>query len=311
MSTTPIHLSAPLRFLIVDDSRAIQAIIRRAIMHCGYEPIEIQTALDGEQALDMIDTFLPHLVITDWHMPKVSGLEMVQALRQMGHHNVRVGFVTTEKSPTLLAEAMSNGALFILHKPFNDAELVDAVTASVLDVIKSHGEPPPPKPPAVPVAPDSLHVHLHTSMGNIPFRLIADDKMMTEKLTANNLLGLYSATDRKGVFAIGVMDTNAVCMIGGGADRQPPAVVRAAMAAGKPSDAMLAKAQDFLRASAACLTESSVQPPSEVTLAKASIVKNTFAKLSEILAQTDNRSDFRLSVPGYGEGRLGYFVVAP
>jgi CheY-like chemotaxis protein len=311
MSTTPIHLSSPLRFLIVDDSRAIQAIIRRAVSRCGYEPIEIQTALDGEQALELIDTFLPHLVITDWHMPKLSGLEMVQALRQMGHHNVRVGFVTTEKSPTLLAEAMSNGALFILHKPFEDAELVDAVTASVLDVIKSQAQPPEPKALMVPVAPESLQMHLHNSLGSIPFRLIADDKMTIENLTTNNMLALYVVSNRKGVFAIGVMDTNAVCMIGGGADRQPPAVVRAAMAAGKPSDAMLAKAQDFLRASAACLTESSVEPSVEVSLAKASIVKSTFAKLAEILAQTGHRSDFRVSIPGYGEGRLGYFVVTP
>jgi CheY-like chemotaxis protein len=315
MPTEPIHLSSPLRFLIVDDSRAIQAIIRRAIHNCGYEPIEIETALDGEQALDVIAQFLPHLVITDWHMPKVSGLEMVQALRQMGHHTMRVGFVTTEKSPALLAEAMSNGALFILHKPFNDAELVEAVTASVLDVIKANGPPPaaivsPEKSGGNPVPTEALQAQLSASMGAIPFRLVPDDRMVPEKLTPINLLGLYSASDRKGVFAIGVMDTNAVCIVGGGIARQAPAVVRTAMAAGQPSDAMLSNAQDFMRSTAACLSESSVEAPASVSLAKASIVKNSFAKLPEILSQSGNRSDFRVSVPGYGEGRLAFFVVA-
>jgi len=315
MQTEAIHLSTPLRFLIVDDSRAIQAIIRRAIHHCGYEPIEIETALDGQQGLDIIEKFLPHLVITDWHMPKVSGLEMVQALRQMGHHNMRVGFVTTEKTPALLAEAVSNGAMFILHKPFNDAELVEAVTASILDVINANGSQPvatpaPEKTVGVPVPAPAMQAQLSVAMGAIPFRLIPDDRMVTEKLTPINLLGLYSATDHKGVFAIGLMDANAVCIVGGGVGRLTPAVVRAAMAEGQPTDAMMHNAQDFMRSAAACLTESSVAAPASVSLAKASIVKNSFAKLPEILSQQANRSDFRVSVPGYGEGRIAFFVVA-
>lgn len=317
MSTAPIHLSQPLRFLIVDDSRAIQAIIRRAVNNCGYEPIQIETALDGAQALELIDSFLPHLVITDWHMPKVSGLEMVQALRQMGHNNVRVGFITTEKSPELMAEAMRNGALFILHKPFTDSELVEVVTASVLDVIKISGPQTPPPvvaaPPAAlgadPMPSSTMQAQLGTSMGVIPFRLIPEDRMVIEKLTAINMVGLYSASDRKGVFAIAVMDANAVCIVGGGMAKQTPTVVRAAMADGQPNEAMLSNAQDFLRASGVGITQASVAPPVSVTLAKASIVKNTFAKLPTILGQAANRSDFRISVPGYGEGRLAYFVV--
>lgn len=316
MSTELIHLSQPLRFLIVDDSRAIQAIIRRTINHCGYEPLEIETAMDGEQALELIDRFLPHLVITDWHMPKVSGLEMLQALRQMGHDKVRVGFITTEKSPALLAEAMSNGALFILHKPFNDAELVSAVTGSVLDVINL-SSPQPDTPAAaasglsgIPVPTEAMQAQVLAFMSAIPFRLVADDKLNTSNLTAINLLGLYSATGRKGVFGIAVMDSNAACIIGGGNARQTPAVVRAAMAAGQPSEIMLQHAQDFLRAIGGSLTESSIEPPAVVTLAKSSIVKNTFAKLPEILSQQGNRSDFRIAVPGYGEGRVAFFVVA-
>jgi hypothetical protein len=38
-------------------------------------------------------------------------------------------------------------------------------------------------------------------------------------------------------------------------------------------------------------------------------VKNNFAKLAEVLEQQDNRSDYRLSIPGYGEGRIAFFVM--
>jgi CheY-like chemotaxis protein len=299
-------------FLVVDDSRAIQAIIRRAILHCGYEPVEVRTALDGEQALDIIESFVPDLVITDWHMPKVSGLEMVQALRQMGHANIRVGFVTTEKTPALLDQAISNGAMFILHKPFNDAELAAAVVSSVKDLAKHV-----PTPPAVvqkrdvePVTEPSLHKQLQATLGNIPFRLIAHEPMTVEKLPPNNLLGLYVGTGHKGVYAIGVMDGNAICMVGGGASRKLPPEVRAAMESGQPDETMMAKANEFMRAVALCLAETADPGPVTVSLAKASIVKNTFAKLSEVLAQTGRRSDFRIAIPGYGEGRMAFFVMA-
>lgn len=311
MKATPIPLLKPLKFLIVDDSRAIQAIIRRAILKCGYQPVEVQTALDGEQALDIIESFVPDLVITDWHMPKVSGLEMVQALRQMGHKNIRVGFVTTEKTPALLDQAISNGAMFILHKPFNDAELAAAVVSSVKDLAK-HVLPEQgasDKKDSEPVLEASLHKQLQATLGNIPFRLIAHDRMTTDKLTPNNLLGLYVATGHKGVYAIGVMDGNAVCMVGGGASRKLPPVVRAAMESGQPDESMLDKANEFMRSVAQCMAEAAVPGPVTVSLAKASIVKNTFAKLSEVLAQTGRRSDFRLAIPGYGEGRMAFFVM--
>ena len=312
MKATPILLSKPLKFLVVDDSRAIQAIVRRAILRCGYEPVEVRTALDGDQALDIIESFVPDLVITDWHMPKVSGLEMVQALRQMGHANIRVGFVTTEKTPALLNQAISNGAMFILHKPFDDAELAAAVVSSVKDLANLVPAPPTTlqKKVVEPVTESSLHNQLKAALGNIPFRLIAHDPMTVDKLPPNNLLGLYVGTGHKGVYAICVMDGNAICMVGGGASRKLPPEVRAAMESGQPDETMMSKANEFMRAIAQCMAETADPGPVTVSLAKASIVKNTFAKLSEVLAQTGRRSDFRIAIPGYGEGRMAFFVMA-
>jgi len=309
-----VKLSAPLKFLVVDDSRAIQAIVRRAIHNCGYDPIEIQTAADGSIALDIIDTFKPDLIITDWHMPKVSGLELLQALRQMGHKKLRLGFITTEKTPELLEQAISNGALFILHKPFDDAELVEVVTAAVQDLAKKLSTEPPP--PTVissdqPVPVEALQQLIGTALGNLPFRLIANRKMVKENLTTNNLLGLYSKAEHKGVYVIGVMDANTVCMLGGGIARQSPMEVRTAMASGQPTDLMLTKATEFLRLVAPCMAQTAGLAVGAVTLAKSSVVKNTFAKLNEVLGQPGLRSDFRLSIPGYGEGFIAFFVMTP
>lgn len=304
-----IKLSKPLKFLIVDDSRAIQAIIRRAVAQCGYEPIEVHTAINGEEALNDMESFVPDLVITDWHMPKVSGLEMVQAMRQMGYKNIRVGFVTTERSPDLLAEAVANGAMFILHKPFDDAELVAVVTAAVKDLVSVELPPMAPRSQQEPVPIEVLHRQLSKSLSNIPFRLIPNDAMTLENLSANAYLGLYGASGRKGVYAIAVMDANAVCMIGGGAARKNPTEVRAMMATGMPETPIVNQAENFLRSMEAGLSESAAQTGTNVTLAKASLVKNTLAKLAEIMVQKEGRSDYRVSIPGYGEGRVAFFVM--
>jgi len=241
----------------------------------------------------------------------------------LGHEEVRVGFVTTERTPALLEEAISNGALFILHKPFDDAELVAVVANAVRDLVgdaagASHDavtNSPESAPDLIrrtggePISHAAMQLLLMDCLGNIPFRLIPHEKMVLEKLTANNLLGLYAAQDVKGVYAIGIMDANAVCMVGGGAARMPPNDVRPLMASGLPNTVMMDKANEFLRAAAASLSESAAPPASDVTMAKVSVVKNTFAKLTTVLAQQGQRSDFRLAIPGYGEGRMAFFVM--
>lgn len=319
-----VQLAAPLKILLVDDSRAIQAIIKRAVSHCGYEPIEIITASDGEQGIKAVDEHAPDLIITDWHMPKITGLEMLQAIRQRGHRNVRVGFVTTERTPSMLNEAKINGAAFILNKPFDDAELAATVRENVREAVMARQNVELAVPvakasaPAVssgpsasqdPVPLPDMQMALARKLGNLPFRLIPNEKISPDRMTPTNLLGLYAATERKGVYGIGVMDANAICIVGGGSARKTPLEVRSAMTSGEPDKLMLSKAQDFLSHMAQTMTKTALKDAGAVTLANSSIVKNTFTKLTEVVAQDKHRSDFRLSIPGYGEGRLAFFLI--
>jgi hypothetical protein len=154
-----------------------------------------------------------------------------------------------------------------------------------------------------------LQMALARKLGNLPFRIIPNEKMSADRLTPNNLLGLYVATERKGVYGIGVMDANAVCIVGGGSARKTPIEVRSAMTSGEPDKLMLAKAQEFLNHMAQTLTKTSLKDAGAVTLANSSIVKNTFGKLTEVVEQVGHRSDFRISIPGYGEGRMAFFLL--
>ena len=313
-------LQRPLRFLIVDDSRAIQAIISRAVHQCGYQPLEIQTASDGRMGLESLQSFSPDLVITDWHMPHMSGLEMVQTMRQLGHLKLRVGFVTTERTESMLNEAIRNGAMFIVHKPFDDAELVAVVSAAINDLVTELL--PPAATPETPRAPEPEHAPaqvamisvpamsevLNATLGAIPYRLVTNDPMAPDNLTPHLLLGLYGASTHKGVHVIGLLDANAVCMIGGGALRTQPTMVRTAIAQEMPPQTFVDGANKFLAACSACLVPT-VPTGGSVSLSKGSIVKRSFAKLQEVLMASGTRADFRISIPGYGQGRIAFFLM--
>lgn len=336
------------RFLIVDDSRAIQAIVRRVVESCGYPQADIRGASNGEEALQMLETFKPQLVITDWHMPKVSGLELLQAMRQSSMMDIKVGFITTESSETLLNQARTNGATFVINKPFKDDVLIQHVkeavplpdaTQAAEPVAAPSGPPefpepvteqpepapeakPPTKVPAAAPAPtpappalanavplmktEACQRLVHATLQEIPFRLIRHDELLAKDLTAKNLIGLYAGPN-KPIAALCVLDTHSICILGGGAGKMPPHIVRAAMAAGAPSEAMVQNATRFMQNAGTLLHLASA---AEATpLSRTSLVPQNFKKLEELLQRNSGSAHFRISVPGYGEGRFSFLAV--
>jgi len=64
-----------------------------------------------------ISASVPDLVLSDWNMPNMTGIELLEALRAKGI-NVTFGFITTEATPDMRAKAMGAGAKFLISKPF-------------------------------------------------------------------------------------------------------------------------------------------------------------------------------------------------
>jgi CheY-like chemotaxis protein len=67
------------RLLVVDDDEAIREIISAMLTEQGYE---IVTAEDGQQALELLPQFRPHLLVTDLRMPRMAGDELVRIVRE-------------------------------------------------------------------------------------------------------------------------------------------------------------------------------------------------------------------------------------
>jgi len=109
----------PRTCLIVDDSKIVRKVSRRIFEDLHFD---ISEAEDGQQALDSCHKSLPFLIMLDWHMPVMNGLEFLRALRAMprGTEPIVI-FCTTETEFMKIQEAVMSGANEYVMKPFDEA----------------------------------------------------------------------------------------------------------------------------------------------------------------------------------------------
>jgi len=288
------------RLLVVDDSRAMQAIIRRVLQTRELGHTEIETVASGEQALDAIERYMPCLILSDWHMPGMTGIELLQTLRQMGHSDLAVGFVTTETTPALLQQAITNGAAFIVHKPFHDHELLAAVRGALGRVSAA---PAPEEAATEPVSGvRALRRFIQAWMPGVPFRVIEGEKFDSAHLTPQNMLAVYAPHAGGNLCALAAANLPALCMLGGGAIQADPREIRRAIQDGTPPPEVVDSAIAFFRELAPLMPgQIGVE---DAVFKGANLVAPDFAKLRAAVNDTVGRADYRLSVPGYGDGRL-------
>jgi two-component system, chemotaxis family, chemotaxis protein CheY len=115
-----------MRILIVDDSKAMRMIVVRTLRAAGYDAHEFVEAGNGIEALEVVAVEPPDVVLCDWNMPHMSGLELLTALRSAGW-TVPFGFVTSDASPSMRVAATQAGALFLIAKPFTPQDFQDVL----------------------------------------------------------------------------------------------------------------------------------------------------------------------------------------
>jgi two-component system chemotaxis response regulator CheY len=107
-----------MKILIADDSRVMRQIVTRTLRQAGFTGHDIVEAADGLEAFDNTVAEKPDLVLSDWNMPNMSGVDLLRRLRAVGE-GVPFGFVTSETSPEMKRIAEEAGALFLITKPFS------------------------------------------------------------------------------------------------------------------------------------------------------------------------------------------------
>ena len=113
-----------MRALIVDDSRPIRRIESGILNELGFETV---TAENGQEALERLQEFpLPDVVLVDWNMPVMNGIEFTRAVRKDPKLSQLVLLmVTTETEPEQMLRALSAGVDEYLMKPFTRDCLVE------------------------------------------------------------------------------------------------------------------------------------------------------------------------------------------
>ena len=113
--------------LVVEDEDSLATLLQYNLQKEGYE---VALAGDGEEALLMVDERLPDLVVLDWMLPKVSGIEVCRRLRQRNEtRNVPIIMLTARGEESDRVRGLDTGADDYLVKPFSMTELTARIRA--------------------------------------------------------------------------------------------------------------------------------------------------------------------------------------
>jgi two-component system response regulator AtoC len=109
--------------LVVDDEENLRVVLRTLLRRHGYE---VETASSGDEALGMVDSFGPDVVLTDVRMPKMGGLDLLSTLKAKGNE-ATVIVMSAYGNMDLALDAMKAGAYDYVQKPFKPDEVVLAL----------------------------------------------------------------------------------------------------------------------------------------------------------------------------------------
>ncbi|PIQ25152.1 hypothetical protein COW36_22860 [bacterium (Candidatus Blackallbacteria) CG17_big_fil_post_rev_8_21_14_2_50_48_46] len=128
--------------MIVDDSSVTRKVIKKHIGSGPYAGLNLIEAADGEQALETFKGGArPDVVLSDWNMPKMNGLEFVKKLREYessigteADKKVKIIMITTEGTIDKVTEAMESGVNEYIVKPFT----ADTLNKTLKKVLPLH-----------------------------------------------------------------------------------------------------------------------------------------------------------------------------
>lgn len=116
--------------LVVDDSAAMRHHLGKALQNLGWQ---VRAACSGAEALSVLGT-LPScdLILTDWHMPGMDGVELCRAVRrEEKYRGIKIVMVTSDTVMSAVNEALQAGADDFVMKPFTPQVLQERLAAII------------------------------------------------------------------------------------------------------------------------------------------------------------------------------------
>ena len=118
-----------MKILVADDSRVMRQIVIRTLRQAGYDDHDIVEAEDGRDALDKVSSEQPDLVLSDWNMPNMTGIDLLKAIRaEASLKGLPVLMVTAENNRDQIIAAAQAGVNGYIVKPFTAVTLKEKLT---------------------------------------------------------------------------------------------------------------------------------------------------------------------------------------
>ena len=300
-----------MKFLIVDDSRAMQVIVKRGLEQLGYSDNEYKTANNGKDALMIVKEWQPDLILCDWHMPEMSGIQLLKLLKKL-NLPCNIGFVTSESSESRLKEAKDLGARFIVNKPFTDEALHKAVLPILQgsiegeDALEQSSSSEGDKGVTLPSA-----AAFDKAINALTSNKVTLTEQSIQALDYEHLpfvTGLYAISGTSSIRSICILDLEASCFLGSALQGLP---VEDAL------DSIVQKAipKKLLENCGMIMKVISVlffdqKSGQNLKLENYHLIAKPFAKLDSLSKKSGNqRMDFELDVEAYGKGRMTVIAV--
>ena len=131
----PAKDSQPFRILIADDDREVRETLAELVGLKGFDSL---LASSGEEAFEIIQAEPVHLILLDMHMPRLTGLETLELVRQINRLLPAI-LITADATMDVLKRAMNAQVFSVIPKPVNGTIVVATMIRALL---RSYGEPP-------------------------------------------------------------------------------------------------------------------------------------------------------------------------
>lgn len=114
-----------MKLIVADDSRLVRGIVEKIVASIGFEALH---ASNGKEALELLEAGTVHLVLLDWNMPVLNGIDVIKKMRSDDRFkNIPVLMVSTESEEDRIKQAITAGAQAYLTKPFTPEQLTKAI----------------------------------------------------------------------------------------------------------------------------------------------------------------------------------------
>lgn len=293
-----------MKILIVDDSKATLEIVRRGLESFGYCRLSIKKTCDAREAITIAQEWRPDIVLTDWYMPEMTGLTLIEELMKLGDE-IKIGMITTVDDQLQIKQAKQAGASFVLSKPFEDAELHRLLLPLVQGAQESQktldsiGEVQ--KELALPKL-TQLEKLLQRELGDkLTLTNLAPQSFDDSKIPC--LLAVYEDSATQRPRAVAMLDLQAICVLSHTARTVSSDDIAQAQQSQLVGKAMLDACHKVLSLSALAFLDS--QTRKSLRLKNVSFIAEEFDKLKTLYGkEADKRVDFSCQFGEMAEGKV-------